>query len=147
MPGPYLIIARLYEHLEPMDRGERYEDPLHAVLEPAGLGRVTGGGSQLSQSGEIDFADVEIELSDLDNALAVTVTTLEQTGAPTGSEILYEGKVCENSARRSAWRSSSMGSTFPMMFNANLDFDDVVTQRSAMRPATTAITDAGRARK
>ncbi len=48
-PGPHLIIARLYEHLEPMDRGERYEDPLHTVLERAGLGRVTGGGSHRAE--------------------------------------------------------------------------------------------------
>jgi hypothetical protein len=58
MPDSQLIIARLYEHLEPMDRGERYEDPLQTVLEAAGLGRVTGGGSQLNESGGSEFAAI-----------------------------------------------------------------------------------------
>jgi hypothetical protein len=38
----HLVLARLYEHVEPIDRGDRYEDPLQAVLEKANRGRVTG---------------------------------------------------------------------------------------------------------
>ena len=29
------MLARLYEHIEPIDWGERYEDPLQAVLDQA----------------------------------------------------------------------------------------------------------------
>jgi len=29
MDFPHLVLARLYEHVEPIDRGNRYEDPLH----------------------------------------------------------------------------------------------------------------------
>ena len=128
MPGPHLIIARLYEHLEPMDRGERYEDPLHTVLEEAGLGRVTGGGSQLSESGEIDFADVEIELANLDNALALTIATLEHAGAPAGSEILHEGKVLRLFGTTQCLAIFLDGVSLPDDVYANLDFDDVLTQ-------------------
>jgi len=128
MPGPHLIIARLYEHLEPMDRGERYEDPIHDVLEQAGLGRVTGGGSQLSESGEIDFADVEIELANLDNALALAVATLEQAGAPAGSEILYEGNVLRQFGTTQCLAIFLDGVSLPDDVYANLDFDDVLTQ-------------------
>ena len=33
MDFPHLVLARLHEHVEPIDRGNRYEDPLQAVLE------------------------------------------------------------------------------------------------------------------
>ena len=45
MDFPHLVLARVYEHIEPLDRGDRYEDPLQATLEKIGIGRVTGGGS------------------------------------------------------------------------------------------------------
>jgi hypothetical protein len=44
MDFPHVVLARLYEHIEPIDRGERYEDPLQAILDEAKVGRVTGGG-------------------------------------------------------------------------------------------------------
>jgi hypothetical protein len=44
----HFVLARFFEHIEPIDRGSRYEDPLNEVLESAGIGRVTGGGSQLT---------------------------------------------------------------------------------------------------
>ena len=43
MAFPHVVLARIYEHIEPLDRGERYEDPLQAALDQAALGRVTGG--------------------------------------------------------------------------------------------------------
>ena len=48
MDFPHVVVARLYEHIEPIDRGDRYEDPLQAVLDQSNAGRVTGGGSQLN---------------------------------------------------------------------------------------------------
>ncbi|MCY3008286.1 MAG: hypothetical protein NTY42_00455 [Planctomycetota bacterium] len=47
---PHLVIARIPEHIEPMDRGERYEDPLSEELQKAAAGEVTGGGSQLDEN-------------------------------------------------------------------------------------------------
>ena len=63
MAYPHLVLARLYEGIGPMDRGERYEDPLQAVLESAGVGEITGGGSQLAEKGE--FEDVVSRLGAL----------------------------------------------------------------------------------
>ena len=88
MSYPHLVLARVYEHIEPIDRGARYEDPLHEVLEKMEVGRVTGGGSQLNELGGIEFADVEIELADLDGAVRVVAETLEAAGAPQGSELI-----------------------------------------------------------
>ena len=128
MPASSLVIARLYEHLEPMDRGARYEDPLHAALEAAGFGSVTGGGSQLNREGGIDFADLEIELTNLDDALAMTVAALEKAGAPAGSEILHEGAVLRQFGTTQCLAIFLDGVSLPDEVYANLDFGDVVTR-------------------
>ena len=88
MQFPHVVIARLYEHIGPIDRGNRYEDPLQAVLDETSAGQVTGGGSQLSELGGIDHADIEIELANLDGALRIVTEALERSGAPRGSELI-----------------------------------------------------------
>jgi len=88
MPDPVTLTARLHEHIEPLDRGERYEDPLDTALRAADLGEVTGGGSQLGALGEIEFADIEIRVLSVDDALPMIVRSLEDAGAPVGSQII-----------------------------------------------------------
>jgi hypothetical protein len=89
MSSRQLVLARITEHVEPLERGERYEDPLAAFLNEHGLGDVTGGGSQLNADGEIEFADVEVELVNLDDAVTKVVQRLEAMGAPFGSSIQF----------------------------------------------------------
>ena len=132
MPYPHLVLARLYEHVEPMDRGSRYEDPLQSVLEAAGVGTVTGGGSQLGESGGIEFADIEIELADLGPSLDLVTTTLEDAGAPTGSELLHEGDVLREFGRQQCLAIFLDGTSLPDEVYANLDFDQVVEDIGAL---------------
>ena len=40
-----IVLARLNARAQPMDRGEVFEDPLDGVLQAAGIGNVTGGGT------------------------------------------------------------------------------------------------------
>jgi hypothetical protein len=87
---PHLVIARIPEHIEPLDRGARYEDPVQDALAIRSLGKVTGGGSQLTPAAEIGYVDVEMALADLDEALDVAKRVLEDAGAPVGSELLYQ---------------------------------------------------------
>ena len=89
MSSRQFVLARITEHVEPIERGERYEDPLAAFLSEHGLGEVTGGGSQLNANGEIEFADVELELVNLDDAITKVVQQLEAMGAPFGSSIQF----------------------------------------------------------
>ncbi|MGH7513122.1 MAG: hypothetical protein ACREOQ_09385 [Gemmatimonadales bacterium] len=89
MNSRQFVVARITEHVEPIERGERYEDPLAAFLNEHGLGEVTGGGSQLNANGEIEFADVELELVNLDDAITKLVQQLEAMGAPFGSSIQF----------------------------------------------------------
>ena len=130
---PHLVVARLYEHIGPIDRGERYEDPLHAVLESQSLGQVTGGGSQLNDLGGIEFADVEIELADLDGAVRVVTETLEQAGAPQGAELIdaADGRVLAEFGQQQCLAIFLDGATLPEQVYAELDFDAVVAEISA----------------
>jgi hypothetical protein len=133
MDFPHLVLARFYEHVEPIDRGNRYEDPLHAVLEQANLGRVTGGGSQLSESGSIDYADVEIELANLDGALQVVAQALEEAGAPQGSELIQasDEKVLREFGRHQCLAILLDGTSLPDEVYADLDFDAVIGELGA----------------
>lgn len=128
MTYPHLVVARLYEHIGPIDRGERYEDPLHSELESRSLGQVTGGGSQLNDLGGIEFADVEIELADLDGAVRVVTETLEQAGAPQGAELIdvADGRVLAEFGRQQCLAIFLDGTTLPEQVYADLDFDAVV---------------------
>jgi hypothetical protein len=133
MTYPHVVVARLYEHIGPIDRGERYEDPLHAVLESKGLGQVTGGGSQLNELGGIEFADLEIELADLDGAVQVVTTTLEGAGAPQGSELIdtSDGRVIIEFGQQQCLAVFLDGATLPEQVYADLDFDAVVAEIGA----------------
>ena len=124
-----ILIARLFEHIEPINRGDRYEDPLDAVLRERGLGEVTGGGSQLSETGEIECADVEIQVANPDAAIPVIVECLESAGAPAGSELVSEsGAVLKVFGGRQSLAVYLDGATLPDEVYAALDFDAVVQQ-------------------
>jgi hypothetical protein len=128
MDFPHLVLARVYEHIGPIDRGDRYEDPLQAVLDTAGIGRVTGGGSQLDELGGITFADVEIELANVDEALRIVVEALEAAGAPQGSELIQtsDDRVLREFGKLQCLAIYLDGTSLPGDVYADLDFEDVV---------------------
>jgi hypothetical protein len=87
-----LIIARLNDRAQPLDRGDLYEDPLHEHLQQTGIGEVTGGGTQLMALGEIEFCDVEIEVSEASESTIATIAArLDELGAPKGSRLIVQG--------------------------------------------------------
>lgn len=130
MDYAHVVIARMYEHIEPMDRGDRYEDPLESALQSQGIGRVTGGGSQLGELGQIEFADVEIELANLDGAVGVVTAILESAGAPQGSELIRasDSHVLREFGRQQCLAIYLDGTSLPDEVYANLDFEAVVTE-------------------
>lgn len=85
----HFVFAKIWEPIQPLARGERYDDPLQEALERAGVGEVSGGGSQIDQTLGVAWACVDIELADLD-ALDLVKRVLEEAGAPRGSELQYE---------------------------------------------------------
>jgi hypothetical protein len=130
MDASHFVLARVYEHIEPIDRGERYEDPLQAALDKAGAGRVTGGGSQLNALGGIAHADIELELANLDDALRIVAATLEAQGAPQGSELIVasQNRVVREFGTQQCVAVFLDGIGLPDEVYANLDFDAVLEE-------------------
>jgi hypothetical protein len=131
MTHPIMVIARVYEHIEPLDRGARYEDPLDAALRRSGLGEVTGGGSQLNELGEVAFADVEIHVANLDDAMPVIIDSLERSGAPLGSQLRRDSAVLREFGVLQSLAVYLDGITLPDEVYANLDFDQLVETLTA----------------
>jgi len=83
-----MIIAQINAKLQPIHRGDIFEDPLDSALKKAGRGEVTGGGTLLDNSGEIAHCDIEISVPEVnDENLRFIATTLEGLGAPKGSRL------------------------------------------------------------
>jgi hypothetical protein len=88
------VYVMLPEPTEPIERGDKYEDPLDLLLNEAGLGEITGGGSQLGDpqpdgTPTVEFCGLDVTVTDLDGALALLRTHLPRLGAPVGTEIHY----------------------------------------------------------
>ena len=90
MSEEHFVTATLWEYILPIDRGERYEDPLDEALSEQNLGETCGGGSLISEAFGIECVDIEIRLTDLQRGLPVIVNTLQRRGAPLGSVLRYQ---------------------------------------------------------
>jgi len=88
---PVAINVKLNARLQPEHRLQLFEDPLEAMLEAAGVGEIMGGGTALTEEGEVEYGDLEIQLHDA-AALPTVIELLEQLGAPKGSLIQREGE-------------------------------------------------------
>ena len=85
------VVAQLNARLQPLHRGEYFEDALDGELKRKGYGEVSGGGSQLSEEGEIEYCDVEVRVSDSSQAIVdLIIGTLDGLGAPKGSTLHVE---------------------------------------------------------
>jgi hypothetical protein len=80
--------------IQPLVRGERFEDPLADALQLAGLGEVSGGGSQLDDPypdgrPRVAFCGIDIDVVDRDRALGTIRHKLIELDAPEGTELHY----------------------------------------------------------
>ncbi len=81
--------AKLNARVQPIDRGDLYEDPLQEVLEQHGCAEIVGGGSQLMDHAEIEYCGIDIDITDIERAVPLICSTLESLGAPKGSNLTY----------------------------------------------------------
>jgi len=90
-PVGQFLVAQLNARLQPMHRGEFFEDPLDVVLKNGNHGEVSGGGTMQAKSGEIDYCDIEIQVpASSPEIITLVVGTLEKLGAPKGSKLTVE---------------------------------------------------------
>jgi hypothetical protein len=88
--GTTFVFIKVNEPLQPIARGERYEDPLDAALKAAKLGEVTGGGSSLSKDKRIEWVGLDVELTNVMRGIPFLRRKLIELGAPRGSTLEYE---------------------------------------------------------
>ena len=58
------LTVELNAKLQPIHRGEMFEEPLENVLIQANVGEVLGGGTFMSATGEIEKCDITLEVKD-----------------------------------------------------------------------------------
>jgi len=107
------VYIKIPEDVGPIDRGEKYEDPLEKHLAETGVGSVSGGGSQLGEerpdgTRPIAFCIIDVDVTDLEKALVVIRSELEILHAPVGTEIHYthEGVQLQDELHQSGWLSA-----------------------------------------
>ncbi len=88
---PEFVVATINARVQPMHRGEIFEDPLNDLLEETSAGEVSGGGTLMSESGEIEYCDVEIQVTDSsESTIDFIKLSLEKLGIPRGSKLKVE---------------------------------------------------------
>jgi hypothetical protein len=91
---PELIYVYLPESLGPIDRGDRYEEPIIEELERLGLGEVSGGGSSLGDplpdgTRQIEFCGIDVDTDQVDATRDALRTLLPKLGCPAGTQLHY----------------------------------------------------------
>lgn len=88
------VYLKIPGNIQPIERGERFEDPLQAMLEESGAGEVSGGGSSLSDPDAegrrvVEFCGIDIDVDDRDAALQRLRAFLPGLSIPAGTELHY----------------------------------------------------------
>ena len=85
--GNFFFYVRIPGDIQPIERGERFEDPLQAALAAEDLGEVTGGGSQMGEGKTVEFCGLDVEVTDRERGLQVIREVMRRLNAPPGTVI------------------------------------------------------------
>ena len=88
------VYVKIPGDIQPLVRGERFEDPLQLALDNAGLGNISGGGSQLDEAypdgrARVKYCGIDIDVTDRDQARALLMKKLVELAAPDGTELHF----------------------------------------------------------
>jgi hypothetical protein len=87
-PPVHSLVAQLNARLQPLHRGEHFEEGLDDKLRKTKLGEISGGGTMQLQTGEVEYCDIEIKLTHSSpETEQLIIATLEALGAPKGSKL------------------------------------------------------------
>jgi hypothetical protein len=88
-----IIVVQLNDKIQPIDRGEIYEDPLNEFLTKKQYGEIIAAGTMLEKSGELASCDITIELfsnKEEKKIAAEIIEKLEKIGVPKSSKLKIE---------------------------------------------------------
>jgi hypothetical protein len=88
------IYIKIPGDIQPLERGELFEDRIEPVLQKRGIGSISGGGSSLGDVGpdghrEVVFCGIDIDVVDHEKTLTALREVLPELTAPAGTEIHY----------------------------------------------------------
>ena len=91
---PELVYIFIPESIGPIDRGDKYEDPIDDELQERSLGYVSGGGSALSEElpdgrREIVSCGIDVDTTDVAAARELLREQLVSLGCPAGTQLHY----------------------------------------------------------
>lgn len=91
---PLFVFVRIPEVIGPLERGDKYEDPLGEALVAAGVGATTGGGTSLSApdadgNRHVEWVGVDVELTDPERGIEICRRELRRLGAPVGTVLEF----------------------------------------------------------
>ena len=89
------VYVRIPAPIPPLERGERFEDPLNSALQKAQLGEVTGGGTGLSAPDAhgrhgIEYCGIDVDLYDPVKGIPFLREELVRLKVPRGTVLEYE---------------------------------------------------------
>jgi hypothetical protein len=87
----YAVNVKINESISSEERGTKYDDPLGIALKEANAGEVVGGGNSVNKQGKVEWAGVDLEVTDLQKSIPLIKQKLIDLGAPKGSTIEYHG--------------------------------------------------------
>jgi hypothetical protein len=82
-----LLYVRIPAAIQPLERGEKFEEPLDVLLRERSLGQVSGGGSALKPGGGIEYVGIDVDVYDAKVALPLMIEKLRELKAPKGTTI------------------------------------------------------------
>jgi hypothetical protein len=91
---PDLIYVFLPEPLGPLDRGDKYEDPIDDEIRRLGLGEVSGAGTSLGDerpdgTRPIESCGIDVDTDDVDATREALRKLLPDLGCPKGTQLHY----------------------------------------------------------
>ena len=107
---PELVYVFLPEAIGPIDRGDKYEEPIIDELERLGLGEVSGAGTSLGDeradgTRPIVACGIDIDTDDVVGARTALRALLPTLGCPRGTQLHYSvsGKAFQDEYDGTDW--------------------------------------------
>lgn len=85
--GNHFLYVLIPGDIRPIERGDRFEDPIQESLSAADLGKVTGGGSQRGEGNTIEYCGIDVVVYDLNRGIQHLKEELARLGAPPNTVI------------------------------------------------------------
>jgi len=132
-PPPLLVDVHLNARVQPVHRGEVYEDPLQRAFDQFLPGsQVVGGGSELDSAQGVLSCDIEVELrGDHGKGLDLLVKALELYGAPVGSTYAVGDEAAVPFGRTQGVALSLDGTSLPAEVYATNDVNVLIDALAA----------------